>query len=133
MWPDGPSCVRIVSQGVRNCSGYVATVLNVSKSGVQLELATPLPPQATIEILASDGVAIFGEVRYCRAAGPLYHAGVYIHDTLFMPRPEHIHEDSLLLYAKGCGLSVHEFLRIEAHLEHCEQCRSAAHRKKTVG
>jgi hypothetical protein len=103
----------------------VATILNVSKSGVQLELATPLPPQAKIEILASDGVATFGEVRYCHAAGPVYHAGIYIHDAIFMPRPEHIHEDSLWLYAKGRGLTAHEVLRIEAHLEHCDHCCSA--------
>jgi len=104
---------------------HAAKILNVSKSGVQLELATPLPPQATIEILTADGVAIFGEVKYCRAAGRMYHAGIYIDDTIFMPRLEHIHEDALLQYAKGRGLAVHALLRIEAHLEHCEQCRSA--------
>lgn len=91
-----------------------AAILNVSKSGVQLELTASLPPQATIEILASDGLAIFGEVRYCRPAGTVYHAGVHIHDTIFTPRPGHIPEDSLLLYTKAHGLSAHDRIRIGA-------------------
>jgi len=100
-------------------------IINVSSSGLRLELPTQLPIQTSVEILTAGGVAIFGEIRHCWPADALFHADVRIDDTIFMPLGEHIAEDALSLHASGHGLTAHEFLRMKAHLEHCTQCRSA--------
>ena len=83
-----------------------ANVVDVSRSGMKLELVTALARGARIEVLmASSNLAIFGEVRYCRKAGAMYHAGVLIEDVV-QPRSnttKHVHGDEILLYIAGKG------------------------------
>jgi PilZ domain len=75
---------------------HAATILNVSRQGVQLELDRELPNRARIEILTTS-VAIFGEIRYCHQTGELFHVGVLIRDVVFSrPHTEHI-DDALAL------------------------------------
>jgi hypothetical protein len=105
-----------------------ATILNVSRHGLKLELGCPLPPGGRIEVLTTAaGVVIFGEVRYCHQAGELFHVGVLIHDAIFAkPLPgDHADDDQLSLYAAGYGLGAAEVLRVKEHLEGCSKCRSA--------
>jgi len=106
-------------------------ILNVSRSGLQLELAEALTVHIVVEVAiiggVSGGVIIFGEVRYCRQVGDVFHAGVEIQDAVFGKAltTDHIDEDRLSLYASGVGLTSGEVLRIKMHLERCPQCIAA--------
>lgn len=102
-----------------------ATVVDISRSGLRLELETSLPKGTRIQIMiVPRKVVIFGEVRYCRRSDAVHHAGVLIEDVVF-PRHDddaHLVEDEISLYAVGKGLTVLEVLRVKAHLSTCEAC-----------
>jgi PilZ domain-containing protein len=106
-------------------------ILNVSRSGLQLELGARLKFHSRVQIAitgsASRGVAIFGEIRYCHRAGDVFHAGVGIHDAVFggLLVSDHIDKDCLFLYAAGLALHFSEVLRIQRHLERCAPCIAA--------
>jgi len=101
-----------------------ATVIDVSKSGLRLELEASLPRHARIQILMlSNKLAIFGEVRYCRRSGGVVHAGVLIEDVVAgRPNAEHLKDDDILLYVAGKGLSAAEVLSVDDHLSKCPTC-----------
>ena len=106
---------------------HAAKILNVSRHGLQLELESPLLDEARVEILTTEGVVIFGEIRYCNQTGELFQIGVLIHDAIFA-KPvtgEHADDDQLSLYAAGRGLGAAEVLRLKEHLDGCAKCRSA--------
>ena len=102
-----------------------AKVIDISRSGLRLELETMLGRGIRIEVLILPReLAIFGEVRYCRRSGNRFHVGVAI-DGVVSPTPdhgEHIHDDQLGLYALGKGLTVPEVLRVKNHLVECDHC-----------
>ncbi len=102
-----------------------ANIVDVSKSGMKLELITPLQRGTRIEVmmLASRAV-IFGEVRYCRRSGEAYHAGVMIEDVV-QPKPDvsHLDDDKISLYLVGKGLTASEVLRVETHIFRCDSCK----------
>jgi len=114
--------VRILPDG----KPIPATVVDVSKSGLRLELVTSLATHARIEILmASSKLAIFGEVRYCRRSGAVFHSGVLTEDVVYS-KPEtgeHLREDEIALYVVGKGLTVAEVLRVQDHLSKCPACK----------
>jgi anti-sigma factor RsiW len=58
-----------------------ARILDVSQSGLKVEVPLLLEPGATVEILMGRAVAI-AEVRYCVKVGATFHAGVLIQDVL---------------------------------------------------
>jgi len=102
-----------------------ATVLDVSRSGLRLELHTSVSRGIDIQITVADQIVIFGEVRYCRRAGEVFHAGVLIHDVIHASpsASQHIHHDDLGLYVIGKGLTVPEVIKLREHLIRCEVCR----------
>jgi len=104
-----------------------ATVTNISKSGLRLEMESLLVKGMRIEIIIRPRkLVVFGEVRYCRRSGSHFHAGVLI-DTLVFPKlgeGQHLHDDQFVLYAAGEGLTGPEVLRINDHLAKCEDCVS---------
>lgn len=102
-----------------------ATVLDVSRSGLRLELHAPLGRGIQLKITLSDQVVIFGEVRYCRRAGDVFHAGILIQDVANSPQRvgKHIADDELGLYLVGKGLTAPEVIKIREHLILCESCR----------
>lgn len=103
-----------------------ATVLDISRSGLRLELKTPLGKGLHAKITLGRHVVVFGEVRYCRRSGGGFHAGVLIED-IFYPKPQpetHIHDDDLGLYLIGRGLMVHEVIKLGDHLVACKLCRA---------
>jgi hypothetical protein len=102
-------------------------ILNVSRSGMQLELDAKLGVRDRVQITLASGVVIFGEIRYCHQAGAVFHIGVEIHDAVFGRAlvSDHIDEDRLSLYSAGQGLTSAEVLRIKRHLERCALCIAA--------
>ena len=108
-----------------NADATPANIVDVSRSGMKLELVAPLVRDARIEILMPfTKLTVLGEVRYCRKIGAVYHAGILIHDIV-VPKPDvkHLHDDDLSLYVAGKGLSAAEVLRVEAHLSCCAACK----------
>ena len=73
-----------------------ATVIDVSKSGLRLELGKQLWKGSRIEIaIVPRKLVIFGEVRYCRRSGAIFQVGVLIEGLVF-PKPDdgkHLHEE----------------------------------------
>ena len=104
-----------------------ATVINISKSGLRLEMDRMLAKGMRVEIVIKPRkLVVFGEVRYCRKSGSHFHAGVLI-ETLVFPKLDdghHLHDDQFVLYAAGQGLTAPEVLRITEHLSQCGECVS---------
>ena len=117
-----PVKVRVLStRGPR----FAATVLDVSRSGLRLELATPIAKGSEVEVTVRGNVIIFGEIRYCRRTSDIFHAGILIRDVLYSrpPAVDHLHDDELSLYLVRMGLTLPELIRIRDHLAKCERCQ----------
>ena len=101
-----------------------ATIIDVSRSGLRLELEAALTKHLTIEIFTASKLTIVGEVRYCRKCSGVYHAGVQIQEVVSsVPQMGgHVPEDDIVLYAAGKGLSKAEICRVEDHLSKCVSC-----------
>jgi hypothetical protein len=69
-----PAKVRI-SPGEECIRG---TVLDISKSGLRLELSTPITRGARVEVILTGDAVTFGTVRYCRRVADAYHVGILI-------------------------------------------------------
>ena len=110
---------------LRALSHTSGVILDVSRSGLSLQLDSAVGRGAHIKIKFPKRLIIFGEVRYCRKTGTRYHAGALIETLLFTHKPddEHISDDELRLYVAGKGLSVFELINVTWHLENCETCR----------
>jgi hypothetical protein len=102
-----------------------STVIDVSRSGLRLEVSTQLARGLQVEVVLPAKAAVFGEVRYCRRAGDAFHVGIRIQDVHYSRsgHGEHIPEEQLLLYVQGNGLKVPEVMRVRDHLQHCPDCR----------
>jgi hypothetical protein len=102
-----------------------ATVIDVSRSGLRLELSTQLARGLGVEVVMPGDAVVFGEVRYCRRARDAFRVGIRIEDVVYsrLDQGEHIPENQLLLYLNGSGLKVPEVVRARDHLQHCQKCR----------
>jgi hypothetical protein len=102
-----------------------ALVLDVSRSGLRLQLKTAIARGALVKITLVQQSVIYGEVRYCRRAVQEYHIGILVKDLfdLRLPLDEHLSEDDLGFYVVGKGLTVSEVITIKNHLVQCEACR----------
>jgi len=108
-----------------NISGMAATVLDVSRSGLRLELPQSISRGMQITISLSSQLVITGEVRYCRRAGNGFQAGILVQNATF-PEPvndQHIGDPELGFYLVGKGLSVAEIIALKAHLLTCKFCQ----------
>ena len=101
-----------------------ATIIDVSRSGLRLELETALAKQSRIEVFTASKLTIVGEVRYCRKASGVFHAGVQIEEVVSAESSssQHLPEDDLVLYVAGKGLTQAEIRRVEDHLSKCRSC-----------
>jgi PilZ domain len=101
------------------------TIIDISKSGLRLELSTGLTKGRRIEIITFPaGLIIFGEVKYCRRVGAVFHAGVQI-EGVVSKRDDgeaHILDEEIELYVVGKGLTAPELLRVREHLSKCDVC-----------
>lgn len=82
-----PVKVRVISKGGPR---FPATVLEVSRSGLRLELDIPIAKGSDIEVTVRGHVVIFGEIRYCRRTGDSFHAGILIREVLYSRPPPSI-------------------------------------------
>ncbi len=115
--------IQILEKG--SLCRVAATILDVSRSGLRIEVGSPIAKGSQVEIILGRTLIIFGEVRYCRRSGEVVYAGVLIQQVV-RARPladEHIHEDVLSLYLVGKGLTVPEVIGLKEHLILCEACQ----------
>jgi hypothetical protein len=104
-------------------SSVPATLMDISLSGLQLEIDATVPKGAQIEILLSKQLAVFGVVRHCRRIGAKYRAGIRIvHAFYASESEEHISGELISRYLTGIGLSPAEVLRLRNHLRICAAC-----------
>jgi hypothetical protein len=102
-----------------------AMVVDVSRSGLRLELPAAVGRGEQVKISLPRQVVIVGEVRYCRRAGIVFHAGILIQEV-FHTEPvtdRHISDDELSFYLIGKGLAVADVISLREHLIECEACR----------
>ena len=116
-----PAQVQVLPHNTRS----PATVLDVSRSGLRLELHASVGRGSQIKVILSEQVVIFGEVRYCRRVGDVFQAGVLIQDVIYSQERarKHLHDDDLSLYLVGKGLTASEVIKLRDHLILCESCR----------
>jgi hypothetical protein len=107
-------------------AGLAAMVVDVSRSGLRLQLQQSIGRGMQVRITLSPHVVIVGEVRYCRRAASGFYAGVLVQDSSF-PEPDadqHIKEDELGFYLVGKGLTVAEIIQLKAHVVNCKPCQT---------
>ncbi|HYL76913.1 MAG TPA: PilZ domain-containing protein [Bryobacteraceae bacterium] len=107
-------------------AGLAAVVVDVSRSGLRLQLQQSIGRGMQVKITLSPQVVILGEVRYCRRAATGFYAGILVQESPF-PEPDaaqHIKEDELGLYLVGKGLTVAEIIQLKAHLVNCKSCQT---------
>jgi len=102
-----------------------AMVVDVSRSGLRLELPAAVGRGEQVKINLPRQVVILGEVRYCRRSGTVFYAGVLILDVFQAQQApgEHISTDELGFFLVGKGLAVADVIRLREHLIECEACR----------
>jgi hypothetical protein len=102
-----------------------AIVVDVSRSGLRLELPAAIGRGEQVKISLAKQVVILGEVRHCRRAGIVFHAGVLIQEVFRAePAPDqHISDDELSFYLIGKGLAAADIIKLREHLIECEACR----------
>jgi hypothetical protein len=100
-------------------------VLDVSRSGLRLELPTPIGKALRIQIVLADRTIIFGETRYCRHLSPFYHVGVAIESVCYGESviADHLRDTELNLYPLGQGLTAAQAIHVKNHLLSCGSCR----------
>lgn len=98
--------------------------MEVSRSGLRIELDTPVMKGAEIQMLLSKRLEVSGRVRHCRRVGAKYQAGVLILETTDQSKPsEHVSTELLSSYLNGRGLTLTQVIRVRDHLVACRACR----------
>jgi hypothetical protein len=102
-----------------------AMVVDVSRSGLRLELPAAVGRGEQVKINLPRQVVILGEVRYCRRSGMVFYAGVLILDVFQAQSApgNHISADEMSFFLVGKGLAVADIIRLREHLIECEPCR----------
>ena len=101
-----------------------ATLMDVSRSGVRIEIGLPLPKNTQIEIHLSKQLVVSGRVRHSRRVGTKYQSGVFILETVDESKPsEHVSDEQLSSYLSGQTRAPAEVIRVREHLVQCSACR----------
>jgi PilZ domain len=108
-------------------------VLDMSRSGLRIELPIPIGKGLRLKIVLPDQTIILAEARHCRHVSSLYHVGVVIQlvDCALPTLAGHLQSAELNLYLLGKGLSAVEAIQIKNHLFSCASCQ--ARLEKTHG
>jgi PilZ domain len=107
------------------CERVGGTILDISRSGLRVEVRTPVARTVHLQIILRNRAIIFGETRYCRCQSGVYQIGVSIDDVYFAQAlySRHVDADLLNRYMVGKGLTVLEVIQIRIHLANCATCR----------
>jgi hypothetical protein len=120
---------EIIEVQVIGASGdrFGGMILDISRSGLKIEIGKPLSQGAYLEIVLPSRAIIIGEARYCRSKNKLYHVGVRIEGVYFSQAvsSRHIGKELLACYSRDGGLSPLDAMEIRSHLTACEACRAA--------
>lgn len=102
------------------------TIVDVSRSGVRIEVHTAIAQSAQVEIIVPNRAVIFGETRYCRRSPDHYHVGVAIDHVYYSQSVSgrHISAERLRAYVDGKGLTAPDAIHVRAHLIICQACRN---------
>jgi PilZ domain len=123
-----PAC-EIIEVQIIGASGsrFGGVILDISRSGLKIEIGKPLSAGAHLEIVLPSHGIIIGEARYCRSKNKLYHVGVKIEGVYFSQAvySRHIGNELLALHSRDSVLSPVEAIRISNHLTVCKTCRAA--------
>jgi hypothetical protein len=107
-----------------------AMVVDISRSGIGLEVQTHLRRGSAIEIVLPSEAVVFGTVQYCRRASDTFHAGVAIDNVFYASHDHdqnHIQERDMVLYLAKKGLKAAEIIRVRDHIERCLTCTERYH------
>jgi hypothetical protein len=107
------------------CERVGGTILDISWSGLRVEVRTPVAKTVHLEIILPNRAIIFGETRYCRRQSGAYQIGVSIDEIYFAQAlsSRHVDTDLLNRYIVGKGLTVLEVIQSKSHVENCAACR----------
>ena len=102
-----------------------AMVVDVSRSGLRLELPAAIGRGERVKISLPRQMMILGEVRYCRRAGIVFHAGIMIEEVFYTvsAADRHISDDELAFFLVGKGLATADIIQLRDHMLECEACR----------
>jgi hypothetical protein len=104
-------------------SSRAATLIDISLSGLQIEVDATVPKGARIEILLSKQLIVFGEVRHRRRIGMKYRVGIRILQAFYASQSEeHVSSELIGSYLTRDGLTPAEMLRLREHLTRCPEC-----------
>jgi hypothetical protein len=109
-------------------------VVNVSRSGFQLDLDEPIEERGRIEIRLKEFI-ISGMVMNCRRNGENgYRIGIRTVEVTDSPlQSRHFLEGDVEPYLRGKGLSEAQREQYAAHLSHCLPCKGkVAEARKAV-
>jgi hypothetical protein len=123
-----PACEIIEVQVIGASGGrFGGTVLDISRSGLKIEIGKPLSQGAYLEVVLPSRAIIIGEARYCRSKNKLYHVGVKIEAVYFCQAvsSRHIRKELLSRYSRDKGLFPLEAMEVRNHLTACQECRDA--------
>lgn len=102
------------------------TIVDISRSGMRVEIPSPIAKGMWVEVILGDRTIIFAEARHCRRLSKQYQVGMAI-EAVCSGRNEsvdHIAESRLSLYRAGGGLPAQEAIRIANHLFACSECQT---------
>ena len=104
---------------------HKATVLDISRSGLRIQVGVHLAKESRVEIVIHKHAIIFGEVRYCRTYGEGFHVGILIEQVFYSHddhAADHISDEQLRSYLAGDGLTAREALAVTQHFRVCRSC-----------
>ena len=127
-----PVQIRLLNAG--DGPQFSGTVLDVSRTGLRVEIPKPVGKGARLEVILPDGATIFGEARYCRHVSTRYHVGLAIEVVAYtQPRlTNHIRDKELSLYISGKGLAALEAIHLKNHLPTCTNCQERVTNARAV-
>ncbi len=73
---DDAAEIELVGNPCRQLSGFLR---DASRTGLRLALPERVSRGAVVKITVRGAWELFGEIQFCRGAGPVYYAGVSIH------------------------------------------------------
>ena len=114
--------LTIVDHGTSTVTTIPVMITDVSKSGLRVlaNTRTSCGQQVRIKI---EKLIIFGDVRHCRAHGPMFEIGISISNAVAHHGVcDRLTDEQIELLVLGRGLSAAEKMYAHFHVSHCPCC-----------